>query len=145
VNLNLQTDCHPRNLAFALAPRGGMQAQSLQFVLHIPHHILKLSRRFAAIMKMLASVALILSLAGWVLTAMTGMNLLSGHFDERTCQTDCVQTFFYSAVALGMTGLLLSLLALIRSRGNVLSVLALLLALPLCGIFATLFIVGNYA
>ena len=94
---------------------------------------------------LLAVIALILTLAGWILTAMTGVNLLSGYLDERTCQTDCVQELFYSAAAVAVGGLLVSLVALMRSHGRLLSVFSLLLALPLCGIFATLYIVGNYA
>jgi len=96
-------------------------------------------------MNPLALLALIMAVAGWVLTVMTGTNLLSGYLEDRTCQTDCVQSLFYAAVAVGAAGLLLSLLALMRARGRVLSVLSLILALPLCGIFATLYIVGNYA
>jgi hypothetical protein len=96
-------------------------------------------------MNLLALIALLLTLGGWAMTVMTGTNLLSGHLDDRTCQTDCVQTLFYSAVALGATGLLFTLAALLRSKGRMLSIFTLLLALPLCGIFATLYIVGNYA
>lgn len=75
---------------------------------------------------------------------MTGMNLLSGYLEDRTCQTDCVRSLFYYAIAAGVSGLLLSFVALIRPHGRGLSVLALLLALPLCAIFATLFLIGNY-
>jgi hypothetical protein len=95
-------------------------------------------------MNLLALFALVLTITGWVLTALTGMNLLSGYLDERTCQTDCVQMLFFSAVATGVSGLVLSGISLLRPYGRMLSVTALLMALALCAVFATLFIVGNF-
>jgi hypothetical protein len=91
-----------------------------------------------------ALIALLLTLAGWVLTALTTVNLLSGHFDDRTCQTACVQMLFFSGVAAGVSGLVVSGLALRRPEGRIISVLTLLLALALCAIFAVLFIAGNF-
>jgi hypothetical protein len=96
------------------------------------------------IMNLLALFAILLTLAGWVLTALTGMNLLSGHFDGRTCLTDCVQMLFFSAVATGVAGLVLSGLSLLSTKGRVLSWVGLLMALALCSIFAVLFITGNF-
>jgi hypothetical protein len=96
-------------------------------------------------MNPLGLLALLLTISGWVLVSLTGMHLLSGYMESRSCQTDCVQTLFYAAIALGAVGLLLSFAALIRPRGRSLSVLSLLLALPLCAIFTTLFLIGNYA
>ena len=95
-------------------------------------------------MNPLALSALLLTLTGWVLTALTGMHLLSGYLEDRTCQTDCVQMLFYSAVAVGVGALVLSSISLSRPQGRILSVTSLLMALALCAIFATLFIVGNF-
>ena len=95
-------------------------------------------------MNLFALLALILTIAGWILTGLTGMNLLSGHFDDRTCLTDCVQTLFFSAVAAGIGGLVLSGIALLRPTGRILSVIALLLALGLCSVFVVLFVTGNF-
>jgi hypothetical protein len=95
-------------------------------------------------MNVLALIALLLTLAGWVLTALTAVNLLSGHFDDRTCQTACVQMLFFSGVASGVAGLVVSGLALRRPEGRIIAVLTLLLALALCAIFAVLFIAGNF-
>lgn len=95
-------------------------------------------------MNLLALFALLLTITGWIFTALTVTNMLSGHFDDRTCQTDCVQMLFFSAVASGVAGLVLSGISLSRPHGRILSVTALLMALTLCAIFATLFIVGNF-
>ena len=94
-------------------------------------------------MNLLALLSLVITIAGWILTGLTGVNLLSGHFDDRTCQTDCVQTLFFSAVAAGISGLVLSVIALFRSNGRILSLIALLLALSLCSVFGVLYIAGN--
>jgi hypothetical protein len=95
-------------------------------------------------MNMLASSALLVTFAGWALTALTVMNLLSGHFDDRTCQTDCVQMLFFSGVAAGIGGLVLSIVSLFRPQGRILGIIALLMALVLCAIFAVLFVAGNF-
>ncbi len=96
-------------------------------------------------MNWLALLALLLTIAGWVLFGLTGMNLLSGYLEDRTCQTDCVKMLFFSGIGVGVSGLLLSIIALLRSHGRILSIISLLLALALCAIFATLFLIGNYA
>jgi hypothetical protein len=95
-------------------------------------------------MNLVALSALLLTVAGWVLTILTAMNLLSGQFDDRTCQTGCVQILFFSGVAAGVAGLVLSAIGLRRPEGRMMSVAALLLALVLCAIFAVLFIAGNF-
>ena len=96
-------------------------------------------------MNLLPLSALLLTLTAWILTALTGMNLLSGHFEDRTCQTDCVRTYFFSGVATGVGGLVLSGLSLMHPQGRILGLTALALALGLCAIFAALFVIGNFA
>lgn len=95
-------------------------------------------------MKLTAPLALLLSLAGWVLLVLVFMNLLSGHLDERTCATDCVKSYFFGATGLGAVGLLLGLISLFAPGGRFFSALALVTALPLVGIIAGLFLIGNY-
>lgn len=95
-------------------------------------------------MKAIALIALLLGLAGWALFMLTGMNLLSGPLEERTCQTACVQTYFFAAVAAGLIGFALGALATLRPPSRVIGVASLVLTLPLCGVFATLFVIGNY-
>ena len=96
-------------------------------------------------MKYAPIAALLLAILGWALTAVTTTNLLSGHFDERTCQTACVQALFFGGVAAGVISLILGVIGLTRSEGRALTYLALLLAVPLCGIFAGLILIGNFA
>lgn len=95
-------------------------------------------------MNKLAIYALLAALAGWGLTAMTGMNLLSGPFAGRSCQTGCVQGYFFAALAVVLVGFVLALVSLRRPGGRALSVAALVACLPLCGLFAVLFYTGNF-
>ena len=89
--------------------------------------------------------ALLLTLAGWVLTAMSAAAMLSGPYDGRTCQTECVQTLFFSGMATGILGLVLGIVGLRLASGRRLSQVVLWLAGPLCAIFAALFLIGNLA
>ena len=93
-------------------------------------------------MKMIVPLSIVLSLAGWVFISLTATNVLSGPFEGRTCQTDCVKTYFYTAIGLGISGLITALIAVMKDR-NVLSYIALAMSMVLCGIFATLFVIGN--
>ena len=96
-------------------------------------------------MNLLALLALLLTLTAWVLTTLTGMNLFSGYSADRTCQTDCIKMFFFSGVATGVGGLVLSGLSLLSPQGRILSWSALLLAVGLCAIFVALFLIGTFA
>ena len=95
-------------------------------------------------MNILALLAILLTIIGWILMGMTGINLLSGSFEGRSCQTDCVQMLFFSAVALGVIGLILSAISLRKPKGRIFSIIALLLSLGLCGVFGMLFVAGNF-
>lgn len=91
-----------------------------------------------------ALIALLLALAAWALFGTTGVNLLSGYMEERTCQTGCVKTLFFAAVAAGLGGLILSIIALFRPSGRVVSVIALLLSLAICSVAGFLYVAGNF-
>lgn len=95
-------------------------------------------------MSAISLIGLVLTLGGWILLVAAGTNVLSGAFEGRTCQTDCVQTYFYAAVAVGVSGLVVGVIAALRKRGRGIAYASLILALPLCAIFATLFVIGNY-
>ena len=88
-------------------------------------------------------LSLLLTAVDWVLLGLTGMNILSGPFDERTCLTDCVRTMFFSGTAAGIGGLLFSFFGLRKPESRMLSYIALAFVLPLLGIFTTLFVIGN--
>lgn len=94
-------------------------------------------------MRTIALIALLLAVAAWVLTGMTTVNILSGPFEGRACQTDCVSTLFWAGVGTGVVALLLGLIGVIRPGARVLGSISLLLAVPLCGIFAVLIIIGT--
>lgn len=89
--------------------------------------------------------AILLTLAGWTLTALSAAAMLSGPYDGRTCQTECVQTLFFSGMATGVLGLILGIVGLRFATGRRLSQVSLWLAGPLCAIFAALFLIGNLA
>jgi CHASE2 domain-containing sensor protein len=95
-------------------------------------------------MNLPALSGLLLAATGWVLFAMMGLNLLSGHFDDRSCHTDCVKSLFLFSVAAGISGLLLSGIGVFRPNGRILGIIALLAALALCSVFLVLFIAGNF-
>ncbi len=96
-------------------------------------------------MNVFSLLALLLTIAGWVLTLITGVTLLSGPYEERICHTACVQVIFFSGVAAGAVGLLLGLVSLLRSSTRKFSYLVLALAIPLCAIFAMLILIGSLA
>lgn len=96
-------------------------------------------------MKIAAPLALLFSAGAWYFAAMMGMNLLSGPFEERTCLTDCVQTYFYTAVGLCLAGLIVGLFAFFSSNNKLFGASGAVLALPLVGIFLAVFLIGNYS
>jgi hypothetical protein len=93
-------------------------------------------------MKLSSLLALLLAGAGWVLLIAAGTNMLSGHFDTRSCQTACVSSLFWGAVAAGGLGLLLSLVGLAGQKGRGLALVSLVVALPLCAVFAGIIGIG---
>jgi hypothetical protein len=67
-------------------------------------------------MKILISLAILLSLGSWLFLGLTFDNLLSGYFEDRTCLTDCVKTYYFTAGGLGLGAVLLGAVAWIQSR-----------------------------
>ncbi len=93
-------------------------------------------------MKLTTLLALVLAVAGWALLIAAGTNMLSGHFDTRSCQTACVSSLFWGGAAASGLGLLLSLIGLAAQKGRGLAALAVVVALPLCGVFAGIVAIG---
>lgn len=82
-------------------------------------------------MNILITLALLLSLASWAFLGLTFSNLLSGYFEDRTCLTDCVKTYYFASMGLGFVGTLLAGFAWLRSGFTGLLFLALVvIALP---------------
>lgn len=96
-------------------------------------------------MRAIALFAPLLSIGGWVLVALTATNLLSGDMAERTCQTGCVKTMFFSAVAIGVVALIFGLVSVFKAQTRGLGWLTLVLAVPLCGIVGGIIVIGNTA
>lgn len=93
--------------------------------------------------KWMAMLAILFALAGWVLMGMTGYHLLSGDFANRTCQTGCVKTLFWSALALAVLGLAAGLAGVVKRESRVFGGLALFLAAPLAGIAGGIIVIGT--
>ncbi len=96
-------------------------------------------------MKALPLVALLLTIAGWALTVWTGATLLSGPYEDRTCQTECVQTLFFSGLAAAIAALLVTVIALFRPGGRAVTYGVLVLAAPLAAVYTTVILIGNFA
>ena len=91
----------------------------------------------------LITLALLLSLASWAFLGLTFSNLLSGYFEDRTCLTDCVKTYYFASMGLGFVGTLLAGFAWLRAGFTSLLFLALVvIALPFA-VAAGIFTVGN--
>ena len=67
-------------------------------------------------MKFTAALAIVLALAAIALIGLTFSNLLSGYLDTRSCQTECVQGYYYAAAALGAISALLGIITLVGAR-----------------------------
>ncbi|QGU32370.1 hypothetical protein [Thermochromatium tepidum] len=89
--------------------------------------------------------AILFTLAGWALTVLSAAAMLSGPYDGRTCQTECVQMLFFSGMVAGVLGLILAIVGLRFVVGRRLSQVTLWLAGPLCAIFAAILLIGILA
>ena len=96
-------------------------------------------------MKVIALLSPFLSIGGWVLAALAVSHMLSGTRAERTCGTECVQTLFFSALGIGILALVMGLFAVREARNRIPGSLALLLALPLCGVLGGVVVIGILA
>lgn len=95
-------------------------------------------------MRVMPLGALALGIVGWVLVGLTALNLMSGPMEERTCQTACVQAYFFSATAAGVIGLILGIAGLTTRRLRIATYLGLVLLVPLCLLIGGLFLIGNF-
>ena len=92
-------------------------------------------------MKMIAILGVVSALVAWTLTSLMTMNLLSGPFETRTCHTECVQSYFFAAVAAGFAAIVTGLASALNPNTTVIGIFTLILAIPLCAIF-TVFLIG---
>lgn len=95
-------------------------------------------------MKALSPVSILLAVVAWGLMIMMGVNLLSGEtLAEKTCNTGCIQTYFFSSFAMAAVAFIVGTLAIKGAGLNVLNTLGTLAAFAICGIVVFLFIAGN--
>lgn len=95
-------------------------------------------------MNALAPVSIILAIIAWVLMVMMGTNLLSGEaVADRTCDTECIKTYFFSAFGVAIVAFIIGVLSIKNTNTNPLNIIALLASLAICGIVGFLFIAGN--
>jgi hypothetical protein len=60
-------------------------------------------------------LAILFSLASWSFLGLTFSNLLSGYFETRTCLTECVRNYYFAAAGTGLIGVLMAVIALLKS------------------------------
>ncbi len=85
---------------------------------------------------------LLLALASWGFLLMTFVNLLSGHFDTRTCLTECVRNYYFISAAFGLAATVFATVSVIRSGFTLGQVASWLFAVSPIAIVLTVFIIG---
>jgi hypothetical protein len=93
-------------------------------------------------MRLLAPIGLLTALASWAFLVMTFQNLLSGHFETRTCLTDCVKNYYFLSAALGLVGAGLASFSIVRSGFTSGQFFSWLLSVSPIAIVAAIFIIG---
>ncbi len=95
-------------------------------------------------MSLNTSISVLSALISWALAIFLGIQLLSGTFDGRTCQTSCVQTVFWVSFAIALVGLVFSVGGISVGKSNLLKTLSLLALVGLAGIYITTILIGNF-
>ncbi|MCG7899897.1 MAG: hypothetical protein JAY99_01205 [Candidatus Thiodiazotropha lotti] len=93
-------------------------------------------------MSFITPVALLSALASWGFLIMTFVNLLSGHFDTRTCQTECVSNYYFISAAFGLAAVALATFSVIRSGFTLGQIISWLFAVSPIAIVMAIFTVG---
>ena len=84
------------------------------------------------------------AVASWLLAVFLVVQLLSGTFDGRSCQTACVNTIFWISFAIAGLGLIFSAGALFAGKTGWLQSLSFLALLGLVGIYLTTILIGTF-
>jgi len=90
------------------------------------------------------SIPVLSTLISWGLAIFLGMQLLSGTFDGRECQTSCVNTVFWVSFAVAVLGLLFTIGGISIGKSNWLKTLSLFALFGLVGIYVTTMLIGNF-
>ena len=94
-------------------------------------------------MRITSVLAILLALASLALLGLTFSNLLSGDLEARTCQTACVQTYYFAATGLGILSVLLAFTAIFRSGLTTGSFLTLIFSGFPVAVVAGIFAIGT--
>ncbi len=90
------------------------------------------------------SIPVLSALISWGLAIFLGMQLLSGTFEGRECQTSCVNTIFWVSFAVAALGLLFTIGGISIGKSNWLKTLSLFALFGLVGIYVTTMLIGNF-
>ena len=90
------------------------------------------------------TISLSSAVISWALAIFLGMQLLSGTFDGRSCQTSCVQTVFWVSFAVAIIGLIFSIGGISIGKTNWVKIISLLALIGLSGIYITTMLIGNF-
>ena len=90
------------------------------------------------------SVSFFSALISWALAVFLVTQLLSGTFDERTCQTTCVSILFWMSFAIAVVGLIFSVGGISIGKSNWIKTISLLALVGLCGIYVTTMLIGTF-
>lgn len=95
-------------------------------------------------MKLNTIISLLCAVVSWALAIFLGIQLLSGTFEGRTCQTSCVQTVFWISFAVAVIGLIFSIGGISIGKSNWVKTLSLFALVGLSGIYITTMLIGNF-
>ncbi|MBT5097629.1 hypothetical protein N8Y82_02810 [Gammaproteobacteria bacterium] len=85
----------------------------------------------------------VLVLAAWAVTLFLANNLFAGNFDSSmSCQTDCRQTLYWSAIGLALPGTLLAIINVMQSRDSLLAKANLVLGFGLISILFGIMVIA---
>ena len=90
------------------------------------------------------SISFFSALISWALAVFLGVQLLSGTFDERVCQTTCVGILFWMSFSIAVIGVVFSVGGISIGRSSWIKVLSLLALMGLCGIYVTTVLIGMF-
>lgn len=90
------------------------------------------------------SISLFSAIISWALAVFLVFQLLSGTFDQRTCQTTCVSLAFWISFAIAFIGLIFSIGGVSIGKSNLIKTLSLLALIGLCGIYTAVVLIGTF-
>ena len=90
------------------------------------------------------SISFFSALISWALAVFLAMQLLSGTFDGRTCQTTCVNVLFWMSFVIAIVGLIFSIGGIAIGKSSWIKTLSLLALVGLSVIYITTMLIGTF-